>query len=477
MTVVHRSVSIASLCALALLASLTLALRTGAQEGAAAAANSIRGAMEFLASDALRGRGSATQDELVAATYIAAQLRQSGIEPAGADGGYLQRVAMERQELAAAPVLEIAGVRWTHGREMLVVAMAHPELAGPLEKIDAQRDGLPTALRPGAIVFLTPRTGAGAPSRNQQAQDLVRKGAVAVLLEASAQAKARWEEIGNQLPGLPIRFKEMPEQPKSSELTAVALSAEAATKLAQVPDGASVRLAAPVRQTILETTWNVLGRLRGTGAASSEEAVLLSAHLDHLGVGAAVKGDSIYNGADDDASGVVAVLELARALAAGPQPKRTVLFALFGSEERGGLGSAFFLEHPPVALETIVANLEFEMIGRPDPAVQPKTLWLTGYERSNLGAELAGHGARLVADPHPREHFFERSDNYVLAKMGVVAHTVSSYGLHKEYHHPSDDLSHIDFAHMKEAIASMVEPVRWLANSDFRPQWAEGKRP
>ena len=225
------------------------------------------------------------------------------------------------------------------------------------------------------------------------------------------------------------------------------------------------------------TTTNVLGIIRGSDPKLSKETILLSAHLDHLGVRPDMPGDNIFNGADDDASGVTAVLELAQALADGPKPKRTVVFALFGSEEIGGYGARYFQEHPPVPIDTFVANLEFEMIARPDSAVAADTLWLTGYERSSLGPELAQHGAKLVRDPHPEEHFFQRSDNYVLARKGIIAHTVSSFGLHTDYHRPSDDLSHVDFKHMTDAIASMVEPVRWLVNSDFRPQWKEGGRP
>src|SRR6185437_4037988 len=131
-----------------------------------------------------------------------------------------------------------------------------------------------------------------------------------------------------------------------------------------------------------------------------------------------VNGDAIYNGADDDASGVSAVLELARALARGPRPRRTVIFALFGSEEKGLWGSTYYREHPTVPLANIVANLAFEMIARPDATVAAGALWLTGWDRSNLGPELAQHGARLVADPHPEHHFFQRSDNYALAQRG-----------------------------------------------------------
>jgi hypothetical protein len=224
-------------------------------------------------------------------------------------------------------------------------------------------------------------------------------------------------------------------------------------------------------------TRNVIGVLQGGDARLKDQVLLLTAHMDHLGVGRPVNGDSIYNGADDDASGCVAVLQLARALAAGARPKRTVLFVFFGSEETGGQGNQYFLAHPPLPLDHIVANLEFEMIGRPDPAVKSDELWLTGYDRSNLGPELARRGAKLVADPHPEQQFFRRSDNFALAKRGIVAQTVSSYGLHSDYHRPSDDLSHIDFKHMEQAIASMVEPVEWLANSDFKPEWEAGKKP
>lgn len=222
-------------------------------------------------------------------------------------------------------------------------------------------------------------------------------------------------------------------------------------------------------------TWNALAMLRGTDPAAG--VILLTAHLDHLGMGNPVNGDAIYNGADDDASGTTAVLELARSLSHAPRPKRTILFVLFGSEELGGFGNRYFLEHPPVPLTAIAANLEFEMIGRPDPALPTKTLWLTGYERSNLGPTLAQHGAAISADPHPAEHFFQRSDNYALAKQGIVAQTVSSYGLHKDYHQPSDEISKIDFDFLTHSIQSMIEPVRWLADSGFKPEWVAGGKP
>jgi len=245
-----------------------------------------------------------------------------------------------------------------------------------------------------------------------------------------------------------------------------------------LPDPLPVRLQKYLSQyedTPRKETWNAIAILRGTSASSG--VILLTAHLDHLGIGPAINGDTIYNGADDDASGTTAVLTLAHLLATGKRPRRTIVFALFGSEEIGGYGNRAFLQHPPVPLASIVANLEFEMMGRPDPAVPAGTLWLTGYDRTNLGPELAKHGAHLVADPHPTEKFFQRSDNYALARHGIIAQTVSSFGLHKDYHQPSDEIRTIDFPHMAQAIASIADPIRWLANTNWKPQWNPGRQP
>ncbi|MBV8208234.1 MAG: M20/M25/M40 family metallo-hydrolase [Acidobacteria bacterium] len=289
-----------------------------------------------------------------------------------------------------------------------------------------------------------------------------------LLAPAPPQYEQRWAVIAKRMPRI--------GSSAMGSNSVVLLSREAVAAIAELPEGAPITITAQAAPEQVQQTWNALGILRGSDA-SADQVILLSAHLDHLGIGQPVNGDDIYNGADDDASGTTAVLELARVLGSGPPPRRTVVFALFGSEEKGGLGSNWFLDHAPIPLQSIVANLEFEMIGRPDPAVKPGELWLTGWERSNLGPALAEHGARLVGDPHPKENFFQRSDNIVLARKGVVAQTVSSYGLHPQYHQPSDDLSHIDWVHMEQAIGSIFGPVEWLANSDFKPEWLAGKKP
>lgn len=233
----------------------------------------------------------------------------------------------------------------------------------------------------------------------------------------------------------------------------------------------------PLESADSSATWNVVGVLKGSDPSAAAQVIMVSAHLDHLGVNETLTGDKIFNGADDDASGCVAVLELARVLGSGIRPKRTIYFICFGSEERGGLGSQYFIAHPPVPLEQIVADITFEMLGRPDAKVAAGTLWLTGFERSTLGPELAKQGASLVADPHPKQNFFQRSDNYPLALRGVIAHTISSYGLHRDYHRVSDDVGKIDFPFMTRSLNSFVKPIQWLANSAFRPAWLPGQAP
>jgi len=442
----------------------------------------IRAHEEFLASDALQGRGSGTHDELVAATYVASQLRQYGIEPAGDDGGYIQRVPAIQRNVVSPPRLTIsrpAGNRsaepiaWEYGKDFLVVVLTQTDFSGPLRKlnVDKLNDTGNPAVEAGAVVLIA---GSDESKVKQTAFSLASAGASAILTLARNSEVNHFEEAGKQLPKVANQLKDGSADDK--KFNVLELKPDAVEAIEQLPEGSVVKFEARSSEE-KGYTWNAVGILRGSDPSLQRHAILFSAHLDHLGIGVPVHGDDIYNGADDDASGTTAVLEIARVLGRGQRPRRTVLFALFGSEEMGAIGSTYFRNHPPVPLKEIAANLEFEMIGRPDPAVKDDTLWLTGWERSNLGPELAAHGAHLVADPHPGENFFARSDNFVLAKKGVVAQTISSYGLHRDYHQPSDDLAHLDFKHMNAAIGSLLMPVEWLVNSDFQPKWNAGRRP
>lgn len=222
---------------------------------------------------------------------------------------------------------------------------------------------------------------------------------------------------------------------------------------------------------------NVLGVLRGADATLANEVVVVGAHYDHVGIGRAVNGDSIYNGADDDATGVVTTLEVARIIAAGPRPRRTIVFAAFTGEEVGGIGVRWYTTHPVVPIDRHVADLQIEMIGRPDSlAGGPGRGWLTGYERSTMGEMFTAAGLPIVPDPRPQQSFFTRSDNIHLARLGVPAHTLSSFNLHGEYHTPDDEVELVDFGHMSALINVAARAVRLLADG-ARPEWKPGGRP
>lgn len=224
-------------------------------------------------------------------------------------------------------------------------------------------------------------------------------------------------------------------------------------------------------------TRNVIGVIPGSDPVLKNEVIIVLSHYDHLGIGREENGDSIYNGADDDASGTVAVLEVARHLASGPKPKRTVVFAAMTGEEMGLVGTRYFLAHPTIPLERIVAGLEVEMIGRPDSlAGGSGKAWLTGYERSTMGDMLKQYGIAIVPDPRPSQNFFQRSDNYGFAVRGIVAHTLSTFNLHTDYHHAGDDVDKVDFAHMTAVTRAAAEAVRHLADGP-KPEWHPGGKP
>ncbi|MBV8500776.1 MAG: M20/M25/M40 family metallo-hydrolase [Paucibacter sp.] len=412
----------------------------------------------FLASDVLQGRGSATRDELIAATYIAAQFESYGLKPAPGMKGWLQRAEITRQRFQGEPKLAFGAQEVAKG-VTLFVSNSQP-LSGRIVQAGTED---PKALTSGqGDVLLV--TGPAPLMAWYGAAGKV--GAKLVIARESDATRAGYAEMG----GEPRLLRSNPAQPRQR------------AALITVPEMIFVQLAAAQGQTLSFTpppvvdaklvTTNAIGYLPGSDRAAG--TLLFTAHLDHLGG----KADgTVMHGANDDASGTVAVLELARALASGGKPRRSILFVCYGGEEMGLLGARYFTEHPPVPLQEIVANLEFEMIGAQDPQLPQQTLMMTGFERSDFGEALQRQGFRVTADPYPQQQFFQRSDNYQLAQMGIVAHTVSGWATTPTYHSADDDIAHLDLPFMTAVIQSVIESARWLVNSDFVPQWKPGGKP
>lgn len=224
-----------------------------------------------------------------------------------------------------------------------------------------------------------------------------------------------------------------------------------------------------------ESAFNVLGMLPGT----TDEVLMVTAHYDH--VGEAPEGDDrIFNGANDNASGVAAMLALAHALARAPtQPRRTIAFVAFCGEEHQFRGSTAFTADPPFPLDNVVAMFNLEMLGHPDP-VDARRAWVTGHAYSSLHDWLDRGGVEDGVTFVPGKTIgpvegdaFERSDNLPFASSGVVAHTIAAGPLDEHYHAVSDETSRVDFDAMVPIVRSIARAVDALARSEERPVWSE----
>ncbi len=214
---------------------------------------------------------------------------------------------------------------------------------------------------------------------------------------------------------------------------------------------------------------NIAGKIEGK---LKDEYVVFSGHYDHIGIRPAVEGDSIANGANDDASGVTAVIELARHFKSLKQPERTLLFVAFTGEEVGGYGSKYFSKQ--LNPDEIMAMFNIEMIGK--PAVDgPNTAWITGFERSSFGELLQksteGSIYTFYPDPYPQQNLFYRSDNATLARLGVPAHSISTtpIDVDPDYHKVSDEFSTIDIPHMTNTIKAIAKAAEGIVSGKDTP--------
>ena len=222
------------------------------------------------------------------------------------------------------------------------------------------------------------------------------------------------------------------------------------------------------------TAPNVVGILEGSDPVLKGEYIVLSAHMDHVGIGAPVNGDSIYNGADDDASGTAGVIELAEALSQpGARPKRSVIFLTVSGEEHGLWGSGWFAAHPPVPIANIVADLNIDMIGRN----WKDTIVVIGKEHSDLGTTLdrvnRAHpelGMNAIDDIWPEENFYFRSDHYNFARRGVPVLFFFN-GTHPDYHGPNDEPDRIDAEKEARIVRLVYLIAQEVGNAPRRPAW------
>jgi hypothetical protein len=514
---------------------------TPAREAAAISPRALEAHVRFLASDALQGRMTGTTGYQAAAEYVASQLRLAGIEPAGTDG-YFQPVpyAAATIEPARSAMRVHRGSRrralewkkdWIAGADVL---REHAQVRAPavfagygVQAPELGYDdyaGLDVRGKVVVIMLGAPKRFAANPrayysGTSVKERAAAEQGAVGVVLLRGAYdaSKYPWEIVAHNAGRVPS-LKWVAADGRAADYhpqlrASVVLSeAAAATLFEGAPATHAALLAADAAGTDLprfalplelelerrsavsrQSSPNVVGVLKGSDPVLAAEHVVYSAHLDHLGVGAAVGGDDIYNGAYDNAMGIAMLLEAARAFAAQqPRPRRSILFVAVGGEERGLLGSDYFARHPTVPARSIVADVNLDM---PLVLFPLADVVAFGAEHSTLGAVAAAaaraEGLRLAPDPVPDEVIFIRSDQYSFVRQGIPSIFLTAGSTSSDpavdgpavvqafrrthYHKPSDDLSRpVDwdavaaFARMNLRIGAIV------AQADAPPAWHAG---
>lgn len=453
----------------------------------------LRRRIAIIADDSMRGRDTPSPELDETAAYLAGEFRRLGLRPAGDSGTFLQRYPIDRVQFvpeSSSALVRGGGSDLTlaYGTDFMFWdnSFASGEYGGELVTLSGPLSGdvaADTAAFAGkALVLLTPPR-----HRGERQRVLAWKPAVIVLPVAMpdsvwTQRLARTAGPQQRDPSRPVGppvtvgVRTASLQPVLARLGGPAdLIAAGATPVFEARLlGGQLRVRARIRT--VERRWapNVVGILEGSDPRLKNEYIVYSAHMDHVGVGRAVGGDSIYNGADDDASGTIAVVEAAEAFAMlNPRPKRSIVFLTVSGEEKGLWGSAYFADHMPVPAASVVANLNIDMVGRN----WRDTIVVIGKEHSDLGATLnrvaAAHpelNMRAIDDIWPQENFYVRSDHYNFARKGVPILFFFS-GTHADYHRPGDTVDKIDV----EKEARIVKLVFYLglevANAAERPKW------
>lgn len=437
-------------------------------------AKELRHHVHLLAGDTLRGRKAGTEDAHRAARYLGRALERAGFEPAGDDGTFLQRVPLRQTRWDAPHELRLTTKDGTrdaeHGVEFSVrIRGAATNVAADLIHVHEEGDVPAKADPERGLLF---HTSSSKMRRWLEAAGYPRGDGWALVAR-----------VGGTSPGKPRgTMRSGGLELDRGEATAdgpeeVVLRGDAGAGAADLTRLELVFHGGP--QVVDD--FNVVAKLVGVGRKQrpelKDEVVVLSAHYDHLGVREREGEDVVYNGADDDASGVATVLEMAEALGqAKTKPARTVYVLLAAAEEHGMLGTYHFADHPPFPLDSMNCNLNFEMVGRPDETVGgPGQLWLSGFERSTLGPRLEELGIGVARDARPEQNFFARSDNIVFVKKGIVGQTFSSYNMHRDYHQPTDDPESLDYEHMEQAVRACFDAVRLVVDGAIDPAWNEGE--
>lgn len=538
-TFLSESPPMTRLALLAAAAALILPATLSAQQAAdpVFSAAAVRAHVAFLADDLLKGRDTGSEGHEIAARYVASQFAQLGLKPGGDGGDWYQRIAFQKTDRAQTPatltVIGPGGAKsFTHAGDVLVgmnAAEPHLDVMAPLVFVGYGLENARFGLNDyagldvkGKIVVTLRGYPKGLPSEEgahlsaSKAQMAQAHGAIGMLSLGTLQSMkarpwARMVQFADEPDftwvapeGTPfneascIRASASLNDPAAEAVfvgapTTIAAIRKMADKVGGKPKGFALKTSVTIKADSVSqrvTSPNVVAILPGSDPALKDQYVVLSAHLDHIGVSPAKPGepadkDRINNGALDNGAGIATMLEVARAMAQSPdKPRRSIIFLASTGEEKGLLGADYYARHPSVPIQQIVGNVDLDM----PLLLYPFTdLIAFGADHSTLGPivakAVAPMGLKLSPDPMPQETIFVRSDHYKFVKQGVPAVFLATgyanggekaWGdfLNGAYHHPGDDMNQkIDWEAGARFAQANYRITRAMADGDTPPRW------
>ena len=488
-----------------------------APAGAAAAINSegLRRDLFAFAADSMLGREAGTDAAVKGGQFIADRLRAAGVQPAGDSGTYFQRVPLTRTVIGSASAVRLTRDGQTRsigiGAEGLVPLLSLGPGA-PLPRLQASgdlvfagyalsshgRNDLATLdARDKVVVFVhgapasldsaTRDTLSSGQAIGQRLGSLISRGPAAVIMLVTGELAEEFDALAAQITGAMRLGAPEAEQPRQLPMVLIGVASERSELLPagfpqnDAPAAIPGRLEANISVEQQEVdAFNVVGVVRGSDPSLNNTYVAVGAHLDHIGIQPAVNGDSIANGADDDGSGSMGVLHIAEAWAKMPtKPKRSGLFVWHTGEEKGLFGSEWFTQNPTVPIDSVVAQLNADMIGRNSP----DSLYIVGPQAAPqgqsavVGSIVDSVNASLTqsfsfnrewdSPDHP-ERIYYRSDHYNYAEKGVPI-VFFTTGLHDDYHKVTDEPEKIDYDKLARVSTLILRASEAIANREGRP--------
>ncbi|WP_162415486.1 M28 family peptidase [Cyclobacterium roseum] len=442
---------------------------------------------KFLAADELMGRDPARPEIDIAALYIANQFEKYGARPMEGLNGYYQQVPF----MYSSPP-DIGEIHWNqdtlhHGNELLV--LGGQDISGEFELVvagygleedyeDKDVAGKWVVVRVGAPDRLSPsELFAAGREKTALAQE---KGALG-LIEMYNVPTTPWSLLVNYLNKPQMGLDTNPDADKAFPyLWMKDLTGEIINAMNSGANTMKIQVAGKINKKI--TGKNVVAVIPGTDEDLKEEYIMLSAHYDHLGIGTAnAAGDSIYNGARDNAVGTAALIQAAHYFGENP-PKRSVLLCAWTAEEKGLLGSGYFADNPPLDLSNIIFNLNIDNAGYNDTSL----VTVIGLGRTSADHHIQdaaeAFGLEAIADPAPEQGLYDRSDNVNFAKKGIPSPTFSlgftafDQDVAAHYHQVTDEVGNFDLDYALKYWKSFILSAENIANDPNQPLWNAGDK-